>query len=100
MIVVQNHIPVKDEFRDVFEEHLRNRESFLSDFKGFIRNDVLKPIMGENYIILSYWDSMEDFNAWTESEEFRKAHNTSIPKDAFAGENFVSVHEVISSVEK
>lgn len=98
MIVVQNHIPVKDEYREQFEDLLTHRESLLSDFNGFIRNDVLKPVMGDNYVIMSFWESMEDFNAWTESEEFRKAHSNSLPHEAFSGQNFVTVHEVIHTV--
>ncbi len=100
MIVVQNHIPVKDEYREQFEELLKSRESYLTKFQGFIRNDILKPVMGDNYIIMSIWDSMEEFNSWTESEEFRKAHESSLPKDAFSGDSHVTVHEIINSVVK
>ncbi len=98
MIVVQNHLPVREEYRKQFEEALIHRESFLTRFEGFIRNDVMRPVMGEDYIILSYWNSMEEFNAWTESEEFLKSHDSSLPREAFAGKNTVTVHEVINSV--
>lgn len=100
MIVVQNSIPVKDEYRKQFEDLLTGRESFLGKFKGFVRNDVLRPVMGSSYIIMTIWESMEDFNAWTESDEFKKAHSNSLPKDAFADKNVISIHEIIHTVSR
>lgn len=100
MIVVQNHIPVKEEYRKQFEDTLSSRESFLTKFEGFVRNDVLRPVMGDHYIVMSVWDSMQDFNAWIESEEFRKAHENTLSRDAFSGESFVTIHDIFHSVVK
>lgn len=100
MIVVQNHIPVKGEFRKQFEDAFIHGRTFLTTVKGFIRNDILRPTSGEDYIVMSYWNSMEEFTAWTESEEFRKAHKSTLPPDAFSGKNVLSVHEVIHTTTK
>lgn len=98
MIVVQNHIPVKKEYSEQFEQTLINRKSFLTRFHGFLRNDIMRPVMGDTYIILTYWNSKEEFNAWTESDEFQKSHDSSIPREAFTGKSIVTIHEVFHSV--
>lgn len=100
MIVVQNHIKVREKYREQFEDAFIHRRTFLDTVNGFIRNDILRPIMGEDYIVMSYWNSLEEFKAWTESEEFRKAHEGALPPDAFEGRNVLSVHEVIHSTIK
>jgi heme-degrading monooxygenase HmoA len=94
MIVVMNHIGVKDEYRKAFEDTFVNRAHLVEHMPGFIKNEVLRPIKGEKYIVLTYWESIENFDRWTESEEFRKAHRQSLlPADAIT-DNRVTVHEV------
>jgi heme-degrading monooxygenase HmoA len=96
MIVVQNHLMVKKEFSERFERSFSERSRSVDGFPGFIRNEVLRPVKGESYIVMTYWDSLEDFNRWVGSEEFRKAHSEShLPKDAFLGKSEITVHQVI-----
>ncbi|MCL4314680.1 MAG: antibiotic biosynthesis monooxygenase [Candidatus Thermoplasmatota archaeon] len=99
MIVVQNSIPVKDEYRDEFEKRFIGRDRSVDKFQGFIRNEILRPIKGENYIVMTYWRTMEDFKRWTESEEFRKSHS-GINDSMFSGKNILTIHEVIDSTGK
>jgi heme-degrading monooxygenase HmoA len=42
---------------------------------------------------------MEDFERWTKSRAFEEAHADPPPREAFAGENVLEIHEVIASVE-
>jgi heme oxygenase (mycobilin-producing) len=98
MIVVENHIPVREEFRERFEKMFASGTRFVQNSPGFVRNEVLKPIKGEYYIIRTYWDSNDDFERWTKSEEFAKAHNNArSSEDMFSGKSFLTIHEVIST---
>ncbi len=47
----------------------------------------------------TYWESMEDFQGWTKSEAFAEAHANPPPREAFAGENVLEIHEVVASVQ-
>ncbi len=97
MIVVMNHIGVNDNFRKAFEDTFIHRAHLVEHMPGFIKNEVLRPVKGDKYIVLTYWDSIENFNKWTESDEFRAAHRqNSLPADAIL-DNHVTIHEVFST---
>ena len=98
MIVVENRIPVKNEYREKFEKLFKERESHLNETPGFVRNEVLRPIKGDEYVVMTHWESMEHFQNWMNSDAFRKAHSgDNLPKEAFAGENVIAIHEVFLS---
>ena len=62
---------------DVFEEMWRSRESYLDQVQGFREFHLLRgPSDDEATLFASHsvWDSRGEFEAWTESEAFRKAH--------------------------
>ncbi len=47
----------------------------IDNNKGFRNMHVLKPRKGEDeYLIVSYWDTEEDFINWTRSESFIEGH--------------------------
>lgn len=98
MIVVQNRIPVKEEYREQFEKLFSERESHLSETPGFVRNEVMRPVKGNEYVVMTHWETMEHFQNWMNSDAFRKAHSGStLPKEAYDGENQIAVHEVFLS---
>lgn len=98
MIVVQNRIPVKAEYREKFEKMFVERSSHLGEFPGFIRNEVMRPVKGDEYIVMTHWESMEHFQKWMDSDAFKQAHSgETLPKDAFAGQNEITIHEVFTS---
>jgi heme-degrading monooxygenase HmoA len=96
MISVENHIPVKKEFRTSFEERFKGGTSYVQNSPGFIRNEVLRPIRGDGYIIRTYWDTMESFEAWSKSDAFKRAHSNAPSEEMFEGKSFLTIHEVIS----
>ena len=49
------------------------------------------------HVVLHSWERVEDFVAWTESEDFRKAHSNRPPPEMFAGDNVFELHEIIQS---
>ncbi|HHB89710.1 MAG TPA: antibiotic biosynthesis monooxygenase [Anaerolineae bacterium] len=99
MFVVANRIPVSPGFEEAFEERFRNRAGLIESFPGFIRNMVLRPVDGTSdyYVIMTFWESKDAFEAWTKSEAFVEAHKKarSAPEGMFAGRNVFEMHEVI-----
>ena len=81
-------LPGKEE---TFETIWKSRESRLKELKGFREFRLLKGPEGEGHTLYSshvVWDSREDFEAWTKSEQFRDAHKNagnSGTKDVMAG---------------
>ncbi|MDG6999990.1 MAG: antibiotic biosynthesis monooxygenase [Nitrososphaerota archaeon] len=100
MIVVQNHIPVKNEYREQFEKLFAGGTRYVQNAPGFVRNEILRPIKGDAYIVQTYWESQETFQSWVKSEDFKKAHSNSAPDDMFAGESFLEIHEIVVSTER
>lgn len=94
MIVVQNRVPVNEGFEEEFLERFRTRRGLVDGHPGFIRNLVLRPIRGDRFIVLTFWETEEDFRAWTESEAFKEAHSRVPPKDMFKGHGELEIHEV------
>lgn len=99
VIVVANRIPVAEGWEERFEKRWLDREWSITQLPGFIRNEVLRPLQADHYVVKTYWESMEAFEGWTKSEAFHEAHAHPLPRDAFAGENALEIHEVLASVE-
>lgn len=95
MIIVQNHIPVKKEFSGNFENMFTGSGNRMSGVPGFIKNEILRPIGGDEYIVLTYWENKESFEKWASSDHFKKVHSGSSGRDMFNGPSHLSVHEVI-----
>jgi heme-degrading monooxygenase HmoA len=98
MIVVANRIYVNPDYADQFEERFAQRAHLVDNQPGFEANLVLRPT-GENepYVVLSYWESRDAFEAWTKSDAFVKGHAKSgtLPKEVFTAPSVLEVHEVI-----
>ncbi len=99
VVVVANRIPVAEGWEEDFEKRWQDRDWSITGLPGFIRNEILRPIQGNHYIVKTYWESMEDFQGWTKSEAFAEAHANPPPREAFAGENVLEIHEVVASVQ-
>lgn len=98
MITVANRIYVKPEYGEAFEARFRERAGLVDKMPGFISNMVLRPVNeGEPYVVLTFWNSRQDFLNWVRSDEFVKGHAQSgtLPKEAFSGSNVLELHEVI-----
>lgn len=73
MYIAMNRFWVKPGKESDFETVWKERDSYLKDVPGFQEFHLLK---GDNgvYISHSIWESLEAFEAWTDSEAFAKAH--------------------------
>jgi|SRR6186713_1830211 len=73
--VAINYISCAADYADRFEELFSSRAHAIDSMPGFINMHVLKPAgTGEDYLIVSYWDSEDAFKSWTGSEAFRLGH--------------------------
>ena len=66
MIVVQNHIPVNENFREEFEQRFSKRNGGADNFPGFVRNDILRPNEGNKFVVMTFCRGIDDFHAWHE----------------------------------
>jgi heme-degrading monooxygenase HmoA len=95
MIVVMNRIPVAPGFEEAFEERFRDRVSTVAVTPGFLRNEILRPLQGDHYIVKTYWRTREDFERWTRGESFHPIHVNRPPAQMFSGPNVLEIHEII-----
>ena len=98
MVVSSNRIYVNPEFADQFEERFRSRAGLVETMPGFVSFQLLRPTKdGDPYIAMTHWQSMEQFNAWTESDAFRQGHARSgtLPAEAYPQHPVLEVHEVV-----
>ena len=79
MFIAMNRFQVIPHCEGEFEEVWKNRDSHLAGVPGFIAFHLLRGPRRETYTLYSshsVWASAADFEAWTRSEAFRKAHRS------------------------
>lgn len=73
--VAVNYISCSPDYTERFEELFGSRAHAIDTMPGFIEMHVLRPDKeGENYLIVSYWETEEAFKDWTKSEAFIEGH--------------------------
>ena len=78
MFIAMNRFRIARGSEPVFEALWRERDSYLDDVPGFVEFRLLCGPQDEEatlYASHTLWESREDFEAWTRSEAFRKAHS-------------------------
>ncbi|ADR37593.1 antibiotic biosynthesis monooxygenase family protein [Oceanithermus profundus] len=100
MFVTINRIPVHPEYAAAFEARFQDRARAVDAAPGFVRNLVLRPAdpATQPYLVQTFWESREAFEAWVESDAFKKGHARagSLPREAFRGPNELETFEVLS----
>jgi heme-degrading monooxygenase HmoA len=77
MFIAMNRFQVKTGSEQAFEQIWASRESYLSELPGFVEFHLLKGPVAEDHTLYSshtVWAAKADFENWTKSEQFRKAH--------------------------
>ena len=77
MFIAMNRFRIVPGEEDAFETIWKERDRNLTDVDGFIEFHLLRgPKTDEHTLYASHtvWRSRADFEAWTRSEAFRKAH--------------------------
>lgn len=98
MIVVNNRIPVHPDHRAIFEENFNNRANLVDGMDGFISFKLLRPTAPDDpYVVMTFWESQEAYEAWVNSEEFKQGHARSgtLPRETFLGHPKLEVMEVV-----
>ena len=99
MFIAMNRFRIALGFEEGFERVWRERESYLSEVPGFKSFSLLKGPEREDHVLYashSTWESRQAFEAWTESENFRKAHaQTSAPKGTYLGHPDLELFEAV-----
>lgn len=89
MFIAMNRFQIAIGREEAFCGIWEQRESMLMDVPGFVEFHLLcgpSDEKGTLFISHSVWDSREEFEAWTESEAFRKAHGQSrAPEGTYLG---------------
>lgn len=89
MYIAMNRFRVNEGHEDAFENRWRERETLLHTVPGFREFHLLRGATEEGTTLYAshvVWDSREAFVAWTESDEFRRAHATArSPQGTLAG---------------
>lgn len=94
MIVVSNRVTVENDHVDTFVKRLRQSHG-IEDYSGFRGLKLLGPKEAETHITMTFWDTLDDYKAWRESEAFDKAHPDRSAEEVFQESNDVEIHEVI-----
>jgi heme-degrading monooxygenase HmoA len=77
MFVAMNRFRIARGREDEFISIWKNRESYLEGVPGFRTFHLLRGPEHEEFTLFashSIWESATDFENWTRSEAFRKAH--------------------------
>jgi heme-degrading monooxygenase HmoA len=94
-----NRFQIAQGFEEGFEEIWRERESYLQEVPGFVSFALLKGGEQDDHTLYashSVWRSRSDFDAWTESESFRKAHaQANAPKGTYLGHPNLELFEAV-----
>jgi heme-degrading monooxygenase HmoA len=94
IFIAMNHFRVDPGRRAEFEALWRRRESYLDGVPGFLRFSLLRGEEPGAYASHTLWESRAAFEAWTESEAFRKAHAQSpLPKGLLLGHPRLALYE-------
>ena len=99
MFIAMNRFKIARGFEDGFERVWRQRDSYLSEVPGFKSFSLLKGPVRDDHVLYashSIWESARAFEAWTESENFRKAHaQASAPKGTYLGHPELELFEAV-----
>ena len=99
MFIAMNRFRVKRGEEENFETVWKQRDSFLNEVPGFKEFKLLRgPAADDHTLYASHavWASAEDFENWTQSDAFRKAHaSAGAKRDMYLGPPNFEGFEVI-----
>tara|TARA_B100000676_G_C18089993_1_gene858717 strand:- start:611 stop:913 length:303 start_codon:yes stop_codon:yes gene_type:complete len=99
MFIAMNRFKIAPGFEAGFEKVWRERDSYLDEVPGFKSFTLLKGASTDEYVLYashSTWESKAAFEAWTQSDAFRKAHaQASAPKGTYLAHPELEVFESV-----
>lgn len=98
MIAIFNRLPVKDGASDAVVERFAQSRGSVQGFPGFVSMEVLRSTTGdpgeEEVLVITRWNSQQDFDLWVGSEEFKQAHGRGGAAELMRGRPRMSTYEV------
>jgi heme-degrading monooxygenase HmoA len=102
MFIAMNRFKVLPDATAAFEEVWTSRDTFLREVPGFQTFHLLRGPARDDHVLYSshtVWRDKADFEAWTRSEAFRKAHaGAGSNKPMYLGHPEFEGFEVIQTV--
>ena len=99
MFIAMNRFRIARGFEEAFERIWRERDSHLKEVPGFKSFALLKGPERDDHILYAshtIWESEQAFEAWVDSDYFRKAHaQTSAPKGTYLGHPELELFEAV-----
>jgi heme-degrading monooxygenase HmoA len=96
LFIAMNHFQVDPARAAEFEAHWRQRESHLAEVPGFVSFALLRGDEPGAYASHTTWQSRAAFDAWTQSEAFRKAHaQARTPAGLLVGHPRLALYEAV-----
>lgn len=77
MFIAMNRFNIVTGEEEAFERIWAERDTHLREVPGFVEFNLLKGPEAEDhtlYVSHTIWSQKSDFEAWTQSDAFRKAH--------------------------
>ena len=75
--VAINVIQVPADKAHVLEERFSARKGAVDQAPGFQSFELLRPVAGQDdYLVITRWDTQDDFSAWQASESFERGHQS------------------------
>lgn len=103
MFIAMNRFQVLPGQEKAFEDVWLNRDTHLDSVPGFVEFHLLRGAKEEDHTLYSshtIWRSRDDFEAWTRSEAFRRAHsNAGSNKPLYLGHPKFEGFEAIQTVK-
>lgn len=103
MFIAMNRFQVMRGQEEAFEQVWLTRDTFLGEVPGFLSFHLLKGPAAEDHTLYSshsMWASRAAFEAWTQSEAFRKAHrDAGANKPLYIGPPRFEGFEVVQTVD-
>jgi heme-degrading monooxygenase HmoA len=81
MYIAMNRFQVKKGSEKEFETVWATRETYLSELAGFVEFNLLRGPVAEDHTLYSthtLWADYASFEAWTKSDQFKKAHERAL----------------------
>ncbi len=99
MFIAMNRFRIAEGKEAGFEAIWRERNSMLDGVPGFREFHLLRAATVDGCTLFAshvLWDSQSDFEAWTNSEAFKKAHGQSrAPEGTYLGHPVFEGFEVV-----
>lgn len=104
MFIAMNRFKVIKGTEADFEQLWLSRETHLNEVAGFVEFHLLKGPEREDHTLYAshtIWNSRAHFEAWTKSEQFRKAHaGAGTSKPLYLGHPEFEGFEVLQTVTR